>query len=268
VINITWTPSKSKKVKYYFIERSDDGITYKPVTGAMPPTQLSYTDKKVFVDSFYYNYRIKVQDSCGDMSVPSNVGRSILLFIDTNSNGYPTLTWTPYLDWPEGVDHYTVELRDNNGVFKEVFKTNTGAINEHTDELTDLNTQKDYCYRVIAHRASPPSTPGINDTISSMSNVTCTPLQSVLFVPDAFTPNGDDYNNVFFVKGQYLKEYTLKIFDRWGTLVFESTDIDEGWDGTNKYGTMCPMDVYVYLITTRGADNKYRVTRGTITMMP
>jgi gliding motility-associated-like protein len=55
----------------------------------------------------------------------------------------------------------------------------------------------------------------------------------IMYAPNAFTPNGDGINDVFAPKGTYIdpKKYNLKIFNRWGELVFETIDINKGWDG-------------------------------------
>ena len=68
------------------------------------------------------------------------------------------------------------------------------------------------------------------------------------FIPNAFTPNGDGHNNVFFPKVMGVTNYHFMIFDRWGQLFFETTDPNAGWDGTYK-GDPCQQDVYVWKIT-------------------
>jgi gliding motility-associated-like protein len=52
-----------------------------------------------------------------------------------------------------------------------------------------------------------------------------------VYVPDAFTPNGDGLNDVFMPKGRGVKKYNLSIYNRWGDRIFESNDIAKGWDG-------------------------------------
>lgn len=82
----------------------------------------------------------------------------------------------------------------------------------------------------------------------------CTFLDSVLvqvsptlYVPNAFTPNGDDKNNVFKPVMTNLDFYEFFIFDRWGQLILQTTDTEAYWDGTFK-GIKCPVDVYVWKI--------------------
>ncbi len=80
------------------------------------------------------------------------------------------------------------------------------------------------------------------------------------YVPNAFTPNGDGYNNVFkpvFSLGFDAKKYNLSIFNRWGELVFGTDSFDEGWDGMFA-GKPCPDGIYTWKITT-GTDKTAEV---------
>ena len=69
------------------------------------------------------------------------------------------------------------------------------------------------------------------------------------YIPNAFTPgNTDGINSYFGAYGNYVDNFHMIIFDRWGMKVFESRDMEERWDGTIK-GKIIKQDVYVYKIT-------------------
>ena len=70
-----------------------------------------------------------------------------------------------------------------------------------------------------------------------------------MYIPNAFTPNGDGLNDVFGVipRLDYVNQYRISIFNRWGQLLFESSDLNQGWDGTYQ-GEACPAGAYVYRI--------------------
>lgn len=72
-----------------------------------------------------------------------------------------------------------------------------------------------------------------------------------LFIPNAFTPNGDNDNEVFKPVISHPLTYSLTIFDRWGNLIFKSADPDAEWDGTHK-GVLCVPDVYIYQVEYSG----------------
>lgn len=91
-----------------------------------------------------------------------------------------------------------------------------------------------------------------------------------LFIPDVFTPDGNNLNDVFNVKGIGIddKNFKMIIFDRWGEKVYETTDLYKGWDGTVKKGGKAKQDVYVYKIYTQDIKgNKYEYT-GHVTCLP
>ena len=75
-----------------------------------------------------------------------------------------------------------------------------------------------------------------------------------IFIPNAFTPNHDGLNDVFAPLGYNITEFQMAIYDRWGELIFQSSDLNDGWDG--KYlGKDCEVGTYVYLISYVGELN-------------
>ena len=68
-----------------------------------------------------------------------------------------------------------------------------------------------------------------------------------IFIPNTFTPNWDGDNDVFYVYGNLIKKIDIKIFDRWGALLFESTIIANGWDG-RYHNYLSPENVYICVV--------------------
>lgn len=74
--------------------------------------------------------------------------------------------------------------------------------------------------------------------------------EATIYVPNTFTPNGDGKNDIFFAYGEYVEDFHMYVFDRWGNLIFESTDILRGWDGrVQGHPNVCQIDTYVWRIT-------------------
>ncbi len=90
---------------------------------------------------------------------------------------------------------------------------------------------------------------------------------ATLFVPDAFSPNGDGFNDLFEVKGEYVENYQLQIFDRWGAEIFRATSLAAFWDGQLPSGGSAPTGVYVYRLTAVGIGNKKIEQSGSITLI-
>lgn len=87
-----------------------------------------------------------------------------------------------------------------------------------------------------------------------------------LYVPNAFTPNGDGVNDIFHVQGRDIVEYELLIFNRWGELFFESNNLDTSWDGTYK-GKVVQIDVYVWKIRYKDSWGREEMKRGHVSVV-
>lgn len=89
---------------------------------------------------------------------------------------------------------------------------------------------------------------------------------SELYIPNAFTPNGDGKNDEFKVVFKSVASFDCRIYNQWGRKVFETTDITKGWDG--KCGSSDePTGVYFYVIEAKGTDGKKYVKKGTINLL-
>lgn len=77
-----------------------------------------------------------------------------------------------------------------------------------------------------------------------------------LFVPTAFSPNGDSYNDRLGVVGgkTNVANYSFTVFDKWGQIVWKSMNVDDGWDG-NFNGSPCPADLYTWIMHFGLADS-------------
>lgn len=95
------------------------------------------------------------------------------------------------------------------------------------------------------------SNQGCYDTLQ-LPNVVYVNPRGFVYIPDAFTPNRDDRNDVFKPVGLNLQKdfYTFQIYNRWGQLIFESKDPEKGWDGTFN-GQLCQSGVYVYKLQAK-----------------
>lgn len=77
----------------------------------------------------------------------------------------------------------------------------------------------------------------------------------IFYVPNAFTPDDDQYNQLFkpvFLSGFSAKNYSFSIYNRWGELIYETDQIDQGWDGTYQ-NNRCQDDVYTWKIRLMNA---------------
>jgi gliding motility-associated-like protein len=89
-----------------------------------------------------------------------------------------------------------------------------------------------------------------------------------LYVPTAFTPNADGYNDVFRAYGEDVAKYEISIFNRWGELQYTSFDMENGWDGTIRLSKKtAPGGVYIYKIRTVSKNGLVGNYEGTIVLL-
>jgi len=96
--------------------------------------------------------------------------------------------------------------------------------------------------------------------------ITITECGMQLYIPNAFTPNGDGLNDVFKMESVELDEFSIHIFDRWGRLLFHSTSTDFEWDGTYR-GKIVNQGMYTYKIWFRKGDYRSEEKIGTVTVL-
>jgi gliding motility-associated-like protein len=123
------------------------------------------------------------------------------------------------------------------------------------------------------------SAPGIYPVQLIVSNGQCTDTIIInivveedftFYAPNAFTPNGDGINDVFFPKGIMWKDgtYELYVFDRWGNQIFKSTDPAIGWDGKANGGNkIAQEDVYVWKVIMKDTHDKKHKFVGHVTLV-
>jgi len=101
-------------------------------------------------------------------------------------------------------------------------------------------------------------------------DTTCQPVSAIVTdavdVPNAFTPLSSDINNKVSVKGFGITKMQFIIWNRWGQRVFETNDVNIGWDGKFK-GVVQPMDVYAYTLSVEFSDGKKATKKGDITLI-
>jgi gliding motility-associated-like protein len=75
------------------------------------------------------------------------------------------------------------------------------------------------------------------------------PCMETAAIPNVFSPNGDDRNDLFFIPGVCPKDdFSLQIFDRWGSLLFNSVSRNHGWNGKTDHGEDAPDGTYYFVV--------------------
>ena len=87
-----------------------------------------------------------------------------------------------------------------------------------------------------------------------------------MFIPNAFSPNKDGQNDKLYVRGPFIESFIFRVYDRWGELVWETTNLSEGWDGTFR-GKLLDPDVYDYYLQATCVGGLENIIKGNVTLI-
>jgi gliding motility-associated-like protein len=227
--------------------------------------QISLTDPGVNTSAQSYYYNMYVVDSCGEERSASNTARTILLKVTANDESATnTLVWNDYESWLGNVQSYNI-YRAVDGVWQPGPIANVlFGVNVYPDNVAAFYPSSgkfEYYVQALEGAGNPY---GFMDT--SNSNVAEALQNALLYVPNAFTPQGK--NAIFKPSGSFVEvnDYFFAVFDRWGEKVFETSDKNGGWDGSIQ-GHKAEMGVYVYLITYKTSHGEYVDRKGSVTLL-
>jgi gliding motility-associated-like protein len=234
-VNLLWQQPSSSIAETYIIAEVANGQN-RPLMTSITPT---YTDNSY---TFPTDYTVTYISTCGIRSLPGTTARPMQLTGVIQKNNTIDLTWTKHRGWKDGVDHY--ELYEDGVLMDDVYLSASDTSFSIPDDLT---TQT-HTYEVWAI-PDPAAVPAITNSLSNQVSFIKAPN---LTYPTAFTPNSDQLNDNFKVFSLYTAGVEFKIFNRWGELMFLTTDLNsEGWDGNYKGN---PMPEGTYVFTTRITD--------------
>jgi len=172
------------------------------------------------------------------------------------ANATADFTWTPDPPiYPNDAINFT-----NNSAAASGYSWDFGDGNNATDENPIHSYVLPGTYTVCLTATN---VCGCSDSICYEIIVSEIP---VIDVPNAFSPNSDGQNDVFFARGSGVDQLDLRIYNRWGELMFESNNLSVGWDGTHK-GVPQEMEVYVFILDAQLADGNRVFKKGNVTLV-
>ncbi len=238
-------------------------IAQLPVNG----TTLTYTDTEVDVVLYSYVYRVQAIDSCSKLGAISNEAKTMLLDIQYDGVSKEIyLTWNPYREFDGSILGYAI-YRGIDGIFSgpPIATVPNGQYYYNDDVNTIVSTGK-ICYYVEAIE----STNSFGFAEQSHSNRNCAVLPPIIYIPNAFSPNGDEFNNIFIpvVSDFDPTFYDFTVYNRLGQPIFQTNDPTIGWtgivQGTNQ---MAANDTYLYTVSLRDGNGIEILKRGHVTLL-
>lgn len=273
-VDIQFSIDTVADVTAYNIQRSDgdtnDFVTIETVVKFQGmDTLIDFSDDKVNTDTIPYFYRIEIINSeCGFNGNYSNVASTMLIDVTSNSlEAFNTITITEYKEWGLAILRYEL-YRALGGVWDPDPIATLRPFSNATTIVDDVSGVSDgdgeFCYKVLAVRK--------NDSLEafqSYSNESCALHTPLVYIPNAFAPDGL-FNREFKPMLTFVNPstYLLRIFNRWGEIVFETRDVDQAWNGRfDNSGEMSTTGVYFYVLKFNSADGLQSTKRGSITLV-
>ncbi len=273
VVNLKAYVDASADVLRYDIYRADSingtWVLIGNVLANPPSTLVTYTDVTPETNMQSYYYKMVAVDSCGEDAMTSNIARTIFLQAVSNNEITNTLYWNDYEQWNGGVSFYNI-YRSIDGVADPVpiatVPFTSAGRNIYVDDVSQFNYFIGRFTYLIEGVEAPGNTYGFTDT--TYSNIAEVMQRPLVYVPNAFTPNGNGSNDNFMPSTGFVDvvDYNFAVFNRWGEKLFETSDVNGAWDG--KYaGHHCKPEVYVWLLTFKTAEGQYIDMKGTVTLI-
>jgi len=224
-----------------------------------------FIDEDVDLTRQAWEYRTMFVDSCGNPGAYANVNKTIFAVGSADQyNMINTVTWNAYELFNGDVMEYHV-YRNAYGTFENTpMAIVPGSITSITDDVSALRNNGEVCYRIEAVEGLN----AYNFSETSRSIDVCIPYDPLVFVPNAFTPDG--MNPIFLpvVSNVDPKTYVFSIIDRWGQIVFETSDPTVGWNGKiSTSGLDASNDVFLYRIEIVTQTEETIVKRGYVTLI-
>jgi len=294
--NFVWTPITG-------LSNTTGSMVVASPTANVNYTVLGYNQGGTVTCSQVMSYSIVVIP-IAKASVSNSVAICDGAKVPLTASGGNTIVWTPTLGLNVGTGpgvvaspsvstEYTVDVSYNSfcGAQKTVFvKVNPNPtvvagrdtilnleqakfINATgTGTLTWINGSEIMCRDCPTSQVFPTATgcyvvEAVNEFGCKATDEMCIEITTEfgVYVPNAFSPNGDGVNDEFLISGFNITDISMDIFNRWGEKLFSSKDITQGWKGTFK-SQPCEVAVYVYKITYKGLDGKKYNKTGHITL--
>ena len=233
-INAIGTGGDSLHYKYQWV---DDGATSDSLT------------EKAFQSGWH---KVVLSDNCSPVSATDSVYVTVAQHVKAAFN------WSPN---PNSIEKRPVSFMNESSNAVSYLWT-------FGDNDSSKLVSPDHIYADTGHYRVMLIAYGLNNCYTDTAYVTVNILsnQISIFIPNAFSPNGDGVNDLFDISGVGIKSYTYNIYNRWGEHLFEATPGHTGWDGTFK-GVQVPESIYIYQLDVTDIEGLHHYLSGNITLM-
>lgn len=246
-VQLKWQVDSIAYIPQFAISRSIDGMDFSivdTVPGTGDTIHYFVDQKSTYYQSPQY-YTIQPFDSCLNMGVSSNMSVSIYTKVSPNGDGEALIEWTPYSLMDSMLYYHVYRVIDSNVYPLPVaeLSPNEFSFSDYYDNAVSLTSRIGYFVEAIGyfHDSMP-----VPDTARSNTNFLA--KVSNVYLPTGFKPRGG-FSNIYkpIYTGIKTTNYSFKILNRWGMLIFESNQPVLGWNGKYQEEFVIP-GAYVYVV--------------------
>jgi gliding motility-associated-like protein len=260
-LEVFWNWDNDADLQSYAINQDGQDLNF-PAPNLLQPINY-YLDTTFIADTASVAIQVTSLDSCQDMAV-STIANTIFL------EGSPGIEYRNLLRWsPFSMEYGTVYSYQIYKVVDDIPELITSVqpnILIYTDAVNGYNQDDaDIRYYVIA-QVYIELPDGTAKAVFSQSNTILIEQQSKIFMPNAFAPEG--INDIFKPVMVFAENSTFQmvVYDRWGKLLFQTTDPETGWDGRNE-GRIMRQGVYTYVVQVTQLNGDVVERRGTVLLV-
>lgn len=224
-----------------------------PVSQAMP-----LLDEQAAPSAHSYYYAVSLLDQC-QQAITSNIKhRSILLEGSRDNANHLNLNWNNYEGW--ATDHFELWRQQGSASWEKIASPTAQSVNWQVDLSMLQSMEASINYKLIA----------VGTSYQSQSNILRIQLDYTPLLPNAFNPQSEVEENTVFkpISDFYNSDgYRFMIYDRWGGLLWESTNPSVGWTGRDQNGMLYERGVYVYLLFYKDQTDRLHQLNNTFTLL-
>jgi gliding motility-associated-like protein len=260
-VKLKWQVDSIAYIPFYLISRSSDGIDFSilDTLEGNSDTILYYTDNTSRYFSSSQFYYIEPLDSCLNVGEPSNTSNSILSNVSSIKDGEAIIEWNEYAKMDSMLGYNVFRVIDTLIYPNPIAELlpNQFTYTDYYGNSVPLSSRVGYFVEAYGY---------FNDNIltpdTARSNVNYLAKATNLFMPSGFKPLGN-VNSIFkpIYTGIKNTNYSFKIYNKWGILLFESLQPIVGWDGTYK-DKLVAADSYVYIVEYETLNGKKKRNNG------
>jgi len=263
-IEVDYIYDTNAKVTKIELQREDKGEFKTIQTVLQPNSPHIFIDEDVYPNERSYAYRLIFYDSCGNMGYVSNIAKTILLTAQIDKTLLLTyLVWSPYDKFSGSVENYTImRLTDKDAM--DSLTSVQPYIRSLEESVYNIDNDGRVCYRIKANEANNI----FDDPRKSFSNLACVLIEPIIYVPNAFYPEGKNAIFAPVLRNYKPTTYKMTIINRWGQVVFQTDNPIEGWNGkVDNTKANAESTMYLYVIEIDNGNGEQVVNRGHVTLL-